>query len=343
MSDFYTNKEKLARALNEELDLYREQALLYRGEFNSSQTYRKNSLVTHNGYIGIANVETTDDLQVGRIGAEYDVYPVETPPTTQSIAKQVVFGTSYQSGDGYWLEGYRVNVIAGNHYEVLFVCDPDGENEVSFLNSFLATTTGWRDFGLLPRLIKPNKKYEILVILQEPDVAPADTIYNFNYRKQNNTTVVDSGEMLHSSNDSSILHTSKFDSDAVDRTAFLQGLIVGDLITSNNRTWSIQSVVEDVDRFRIEIAPAQRASGSSGIRPITFTTVSNSTLTYVKDTDYWLSNFVGEVHGLLGVDVSYNDVVETNDAMGVDIVIQEADISPDWDIISVLGHLYEET
>lgn len=69
---------------------------------------------------------------------------------------------------------------------------------------------------------------------------------------------------------------------------------------------------------------------NTGIKDVEFETPAPVTITYYKDVDFFISNT--EAKGLLSINDSWENVAQTDDFYGMDILIQEATISPDWDI-----------
>jgi hypothetical protein len=64
-----------------------------------------------------------------------------------------------------------------------------------------------------------------------------------------------------------------------------------------------------------------------------FETVTPTPITGISDPDYWLTNYPGLVQGLYSIDNA--PAVTTDSAYGVDITVQQAYISPDWDMLAV--------
>ncbi len=63
-----------------------------------------------------------------------------------------------------------------------------------------------------------------------------------------------------------------------------------------------------------------------------FETVTPTPVTYMKDLDYWTTSSYPTTQGLFGT--TYSDAVADDSAYGVDIQVQVAEVSDQWDIMS---------
>jgi len=300
-------------------------------------TYQANDMVYDDSWTMIANKETADFAAPQRVGDErYLYYPLD-PSGVSTNAKQIVFGMQYSGGTGYWLNGYRVNVVSGNHYEIILIQDPDGANQTTFLNSFTASITGWREFGLIPKPVPSGTSYRILAILNEPDPTPLTWVSNYNYSKPNNWSAPVLGEIVHANKDLNTLSINVMDNDSNNRTVLLGQLNIGDIITLPlGKRWAIQSVTDSTfGYFNIDVAPATQSS-QSGVIEFTFETTVATTLSYGEDIDFWSGRT--DIQGLLAIDDSYTNVTASTNQYGVDILVQDAYLSPDWDFVTVQGN-----
>ena len=142
--------------------------------------------------------------------------------------KEVGLGSEYTSTEPYFINGYRVYVVAGNSYEIITVFDPDGANEAQFVNQFTAAVSGWRTFTLAPRTVAGGVSFQLLAIVAEPDPSPTIVNYNYNYQKPTNITAPLVGQISHASKQLGVLSINETDNDAIDRRAFLATLGGGD-------------------------------------------------------------------------------------------------------------------
>ena len=294
-------------------------------------THVANDMVTDNGWTMVANKTTTDRPAPQAVGDEQYLYYPLIPSGTSTSAKQIVFGMQYSGDSAYWLNGYRIYVTAGNSYEIITVEDPQGHNEVTFVNTFTAEVTGWRTFGLIPKPVASGTTYQILAIVHEPDPTPITLTYNYDYIKPNNIEIPTSGQITHAGKDLSSLLINKTDDDSVDRSVTLTGLTTGDFISIGFTTWAIQLVSDEGSYIDYTIAPA-RQSISSGVVPVDFETTIASTLSYSKDLNYWSGSTT--VKGVIGINTGWEDATLDDSQYGVDILVQNAYVSPDWDFVT---------
>jgi hypothetical protein len=297
-------------------------------------TYQENDMATENNWTMVANKDTTDRPAPQAVGEEFDLYHPIVPSGTSVVAKQIVFGMQYSGATGYWLNGYRVYVTAGNDYEVILIEDPDGARQTTFLNNFTAEVTGWRSFGLVPKPIAGGTGYQVLAIVNEPDPTPVTLTYNYDYIKPNNPLLPQIGEITHANKDLSSLLVNRTDDDLTDHSAFYSGLTVGDFIVISGQQWAIQQISPEITYFDFTIAPARQAI-LSGVQPVDFETTVASTLTYGVDENYWSGSTT--VMGVLGIDTGWQDATLDDSQYGVDILVQEAYLSPDWDFAAYVG------
>ncbi|RLA07791.1 MAG: hypothetical protein DRQ54_04990, partial [Gammaproteobacteria bacterium] len=117
---------------------YRTKLLPYVG----GQTYYPQETVWQDGWLSSANVETTDYPAPVGVGSPQFVYQ-GAAPTSDSSAKQIIFGSRYTWGINGWIGGYRIYAVAGQHYSVFTVLDPTGVPIVEQVSDFTADTTGW--------------------------------------------------------------------------------------------------------------------------------------------------------------------------------------------------------
>ena len=302
-------------------------------DFEYGKEYIVNDMTIQNGWLGIANKTTTDILEPQKTGDAYYLYQGTNLVDNQVLGKQVVFGTRYIADDGYWLNGYRINVVAGNRYEVLLVKDPLGVAEVQFINAFVSDVDGWREFGLVSRPITSGTTFDVIIIEVQPDPAPTVTNINYNYQLATNIpTTVPSGQVIHPTKNISTLYMSYTDNDSINRQAFIDGLDTGEsIVTADGTTWAIQSVLDTGTHFEVKIAPSTRLT-TSGVVTFSFEQTVATLLTFRKEDNYYLGNT--NVRGLYVANGGWEEAVVDDNAYGVDLLIQQATVSADWDIIS---------
>ena len=311
--------------------------MYWRGTWVDGTLYNLQDCVRDGNYLMVANKQTYDRPAPVPVGSPYYWYQgTGMLPQTATGIKQLVFGTRYSNVNPYSLEGYRIDVVAGNDYEVIIVQDPLGSAQATFVNSFTADVDGRRTFGLVPEVIAAGTTFDLLVIVSQPDPAPATFTGDWSYSKPQNISVPVSGAATQATNNSALLYIHSRDQLAADRTTELQSLVAGDKIVLGSDTWAIQSVsevgVSPDNYFIFGVSPAVQ-SPTTGVQTFTFETTTPVDISYVQDTDYYLGQT--QAKGLYVEDGDHNDVVQNDNAYGVDIFVQEVSVSADWDFMAI--------
>lgn len=293
------------------------------------QDYETFEQVNDNGWLMIANKPTSERPAPQYSGDPFYLFPAILDAANNPTAKQVIYGQRYTFGIGGYLTGYRVDTVVGNHYRVYSVKDPTGSPVFGLLSSFTANATGWNEIHITPMIILSGTSFEILVAVFEPDPAPTTFQGNWNYLTPKNVTAPTTGVINQSDDSRDLLKIYKTDSDAVDRSAELATLELGDIISALGQQWAIQAIADQGTYINFAVAPSTQAS-PDGVALFTFEVTLPVPITYNFNSDYWISD--PEVQGFLGVDTDYSGVVYDNTQYGIDILLQEATISADWDL-----------
>jgi len=302
-------------------------------------TYFPQDMVYQDGYLSIANTETTD-YPVPQVEGE-PVYVYQgAAPTAPVTVKQIIFGNRYLlQGASAQIATIRIYTVTGNTYVVYSVSQPNVDPILKQLLAFTADSTGWREFNIDTVIIGDGAEFDLLCQVQEPDPTPTTFTGNWNYQTPQNPIVPTAGQIQHSRGQPDLFDISKTDNDAVDRSADLAGLAVGDIIDYGNGgvRWAIQSIVDNGTYYRYSVSPA--LVETAGVNLFTFETVTPTPVTRMEDVDWWLNNppTAGTAQGLYIEDGSYVDIVPNNSAYGVDIILQRVVQSPDWDLFGLPG------
>lgn len=302
--------------------------------------YIRNQQVIDGSFLAIANKTTEDRPAPQPIGPPYYVYTGDIS-TTSVLAKQVLFGNRYEFNSNLFLEGWRVNVVAGNNYIVYLVEDPTGLPILTQIINVTPHTTGWINLNLSKTIVLSGSVFDIVVLVNEPDPTPTTFSGNWAYSKPTNVTPPTSGQITHANKALAELRVHKVDNDAINQESVLSGLSIGDIISADSTRWAIQSSTDNITYFTFGISPATQLV-TSGVKEFTFETVTSTPITYPFDSNYW-TNFPPEninAQGLLGVDSAYQTIVPDGTAYGVDILVREILPSPDWDIQAFTSVVY---
>jgi hypothetical protein len=309
-------------------------------EYLGGQTYYPQETVWVDGYLCVANTETTDYPAPVPVGQEIYAYD-GLSPAAPVTAKQVIYGQRYTlSGVTAQVLKYRIWAAIGGIYQVFSVHDPEGTPIINELLDATAQQAGWIEFNMVPVLIPDGTKFDLVVIATEPDPAPTTFSGNWDYQTPQITTVPASGQVIHSSREASEFRIHKTDNDATDRSATLESLTVGDIIDwgDGGIRWLIQATTDNGTWMNFQVAPATQET-PSGIRNLTFETVVAVPITRILDPNYWGLNPPenATIQGLYGEDIPYDDIIPDTNAYGVDIFVQEVRQSEEWDLFGSPG------
>lgn len=298
-----------------------------------SGRYAENEVVLDEGWLMICKEPTgcTTRPAPQPIGPEFYVYD-GTEPTTFDLAKQILFGNRYTFSIAAYVTGWRIWTVVGNEYTVYTISDPEGAAVISELGTFTGNG-GWAEFGLSDTIIPAGVVFDLFARVQEPDPTPTTFTGNWNYDTPNNAGTPASGVILHANQSTAILSIHKTDDDGTDRSAALAALAVGDVIEGPNIRWAIQSLTDQTTYLDVGISPAVQEA-PDGIYQFTFETVTATPITYLEDTDHWLTAPY-DVEGLLKID-SAATVINDN-AYGADISVQQISLSDEWEVLSSAG------
>ena len=115
-----------------------------------------------------------------------------------------------------------------------------------------------------------NTLFDLVCVAKSPDPTPVEVIASYNYLTPQNPTVPAAGEIQHSRGDPAEMRISYTDQGAVDRTALIQSLTIGDTITDGVLNWSVQANTDQGTWAAIIVAPAN--TSTLGIKDFTFAT-----------------------------------------------------------------------
>jgi hypothetical protein len=283
----------------------------------------------------VSNKPTSQRAAVQPEGEPFYVYD-GTPVNQQASAKQIIFGNRYALTQAGYLNGFRINAVAGNAYAVYSIFDPFGVKQVTLVAAFTASESGFITFGLSPTILLPGTVFDLVAYVREPDPTPTVFSGDWDYAVQNNVTTVANGQIRQDGQDPQRFLISKTDFNAGDRSAELATLTLGDIIVGDvyASPRAIQSILDNGSFYTFIVAPAQTGA-PSGVSEFTFETTTETPITYSEDVDYWLSN--PNVQGLLGIDTDYESIVPNETAYGTDILVQYADVPTDWNIVAYSG------
>jgi hypothetical protein len=267
------------------------------------------------------------------VGDPFWVY-TDTIGADDLLAKQIIVGNKYTWADTAYLNGYRVNVVLDSEY-VVYARWNDGVLEQLF--SFTATQTGWIEFPVAQELIRDGTTLGLFLTINEPAPVPITWNGNWYYDTPPNATVPAVGVVMHANSTPNQMWFNKTDDDAGDRGTELEALTIGDVIDANGRSWSIQAISDLTDTILFTVAPTIQTAPDA-IYNFLFETVTAATIDYAVDTNYWSTSPYPLTKGFFS-STGIDNVVEDDNAYGVDLLIQNATASDQWEPLSVSSGL----
>ena len=298
-----------------------------------ASTYLLDDVVIDDGWTMICATEggCTEKPAPSPTGDPFYLYD-GVDPITSATEVQLFFGNRYEFQQGGYITGYRVWTVAGNNYTVYSVVDPTGSNEIQELLSFTGNG-GWEEFGISPILVGLDTVFDLIAIVSEPDPTPTVWYGEWNYTKPQNPAAPASGQVIHANSLPSSFRVNKTDNNLGDRGAELLNMLVGDQIQGPNIRWSIQAVTDVGSYVDFTVAPTTQDS-PIGVFNFGFETVTATPITYLEDLGYWPTTPFN-VQGIYGT--SQAGLVLSDNAYGTDLLVQNASVSDEWEVVSAPG------
>ena len=299
-----------------------------RGVWVDGHQYFQSDLVFVAGWLATANKATYVSPVPEPVGGSFYSY-VGGNPTTSTTSKLIHTGHRYTFPKDVVIKGFKAYLVGGNSYEVYSVGDPLGDRIVTHLATLDPNTSGVVEVPINPVIAYNGQQVDLILSSREPDPTPVVFAANYEYITPNNVVPPSTGQIQHANKELSLIKVHKVDSDGVDQSGPLSALVVGDVIGGAGLSWAIQGIQDNSTWVGFSVAPAIQGY-PTGTQEFSFETVSATPITYVEDTDYWVGNT--SISGLKSLDGDYPSIVGNGNGYGVDILIQDFEFSPDWDI-----------
>ena len=299
-----------------------------------SQAYLKNDVVRDGDWTMVANKDTSDRPSPTLINPTQYTFAGNVEETTVTNAGSVAFGTRFfNATQDYAISGYRIYAVAGNSYRVFTRLDPSGTPIINEGINFDATQTGWVEFNIVPVIVPLNTEFDLIANVSQTDNSDTVTTIPYNYDQSggsNNLPVA--GEIAQGNNDSEYLRIHHTDNSGtpVDRQVFLESLVAGDRISTPGMEWVIEATQNNADHVRFTVSPS--LTTNDGAYNVDFTQPTPTSLTIMEVLGYWPSSNFPNNEGLRSVD-GEPEIISTA-AYGADILVQEVEVSEDWDLLA---------
>jgi hypothetical protein len=155
---------------------------------------------------------------------------------------------------------------------------------------------------------------------------------NYDYQVPNNDTVPLAGQITQSNKTIDQLWVNKTDNDS--GTPAIGGVTAGDVIVGVGKSWVVLSVVDSGDYYKFTVAPAAQGS-PTGVSQFSFQTVTPTPIKYAVEVDF--NEFKPNVSGLYIQDGPYSSIAVDDNQYGVDLKVQEAEVSDQWEVVAFSG------
>ena len=298
-------------------------------------SYTRFDTVYDNGWAMVANKSTTDRAAPQPTGDPFWVSGLGDSPAwdiQSSTVSSILSGQRYTSLTGGYLDGARLWIPEVNplvSYSVYLVLDPTGTPIFDpLLTNLQPGSTGWLELNLSERLLRPGITFDLIVNSQS-ETGASQWSGPWDYKRSNG----DPGEkeIYHqSAGGGSEMRINYVDNDETDRSTELTALQIGDEIEGGGITWEILDIDPQVDHIRFQVSPAQRIA-SEAVYTFTFTTYAPTPIQYVRILNHYVA--VPEVQGLYS-ESGYSGITPDQNAYGIDIRVQGAVVSEDWDLLA---------
>ena len=294
------------------------------------------TMAPDSGWLMMSNKTTSDGAAPQPIGDELPVFRGTLVPE-QDEAKTVTIGMAITATQDGYVTGYEVDTVAGQTYEVFSV---NGAGQINQLITFDAGITGVARFSINTLFLLAGSELSIFATTTDPNPDPVTFSGPWNYITPGGGggPAQDPlpGEILHADRAQQVIKVHKINNDATDFSFPLGALTAGDTFQTQGLTWIIQQITDEGAFITFQVLPAVQAP-SDGVGTFIFETVAATPITTSRDVDYWDDESLPNVRGLKVIDGNWEDATPTADAFGINLIVQDADISPDWDYMNSAG------
>ena len=305
------------------------------GQWVTGRAYQRHDVVRDGQWTMVCTTTnplgTFERAGIIPLGEPAEVYDGLSPTDSVSAA-QLIVGQRYTIEENGFMQAARFYSVAGNLYRVVVVADPEGAADVQEILAVDAQTTGWVEIPLGVTVLPVGAVFDVYVSITEPPAVPVEWTGDWFYDTPNNPGAVLAGVCQHANSTQSELRFSTTDNDSGDREAELLAMVIGDVISTPQGNWWIQSPpVAGAGFVSFAVAPGQQ-QGADGVRTFTFQTSTVTPITTVVDVGYWSGSTA--VQGLIAVDEPASDATLNDNQYGVDIFVTRAQVPTEWELMA---------
>lgn len=306
----------------------------WKGNYDPSVTYAEGSLVKDCAWVMVATAETDDSPAPTPTGPIVFDYSDEVNLTaTSASAPYIYFGIRYTAPEDSLLTGVRIYMLPDYIYSIYLVQNAGVDAMLKPVTTYHTSQTGWILCSPAPVPVREGDVLDLLVKVEPGTPVETSDVANWNYSHVSIVSVPSAGQMLHLQDPANQIYLHFIDSDAVDQTGVggvLENIAVGSQIRYGGLTWTIEAIVDNTTYYTLTVSPSVRFH-TEGIHEFTFVNVTSTLLPYHYETDHRLGDTT--FRGLYAAGAAYTDIVADDNQYGIDLAIQTAYISPDWELI----------
>lgn len=309
-------------------------------EWTPGQTYYLNDQVRDDNWTMIANTTTEERPAPQAVGDIVWVRDSFSPPafseTNQSEPALYVV-QRYEFTPAFTVRRCRIFIPTsgiGLNCEVWAVYSPLTNSRIIQLVPPFEVSEDeagdWKYIDVNNVYVESGSLVDVVMVLREPTGA-SSFAYEWEYTVATGDPA--SGQMAHQRGANiDKLRIHEEDSGAVDRSAFLDLLHPGSTIykPDDGYTWEVLSISKTGQIYYLTVDPG--AHGSESTQTFTFTYFASSAISYVYNTDLYISD--SRITGFVTNEYDPVGATPTDDGYGIDILVQNMIASTDWDVVS---------
>ena len=314
-------------------------------------SYRTGDTVRDGEWTMVANKDTTDRPAPQPTGVQAWTIPDSPVWATNSHLGVVYSGQRYQfTGGGGWMQGVRVwapTLTADTHYRVVMTDNTDPNfPQVTIIDNPVLTQGNWHIVGVGEKLIPTGS--DIIIYLDALNSGSDTTVTGGWAYSGTSNAGAPGAQSWNRRTQQDTVRIDKTDLDSTDRTTELLSMVVGtniQMVQTNNNlayyTYQVTTAPVEVggDTGYIEYGVVLTDAGAD-IEVLSPTTMT-ATVPVAQNTDYVQLNSHWNPQPFPNVTVTgflqYDGVTQPgneDNAFGIDILLTEASVSSDWDLLA---------
>lgn len=300
--------------------------------------YERNDQVRDGAWLMIANKDTDDRAAPQTQGDPFFVSTLTGTLNfiTETIAEPYyITGNRFTFSEGGFVGGLRwyAPETSGNFtYEVWLTYFAEGlaAGTTQVLASTIPTSTGWQDI-VETSLIVAGAVVDVIMVVRSVD--QPNTFSSQWDVINSNTNDPAPGEAIFR-NDAIEIRVHHVDDNGVNQQSDLEAVEVGGTLSFAGVLWAITAISDQSTSVRYTIAPNQ-GRPTAGVQTLEFKWGTADPVPFVEDSDFYIAT--DSIEGFSVTTYPPTDAQLNDNGYGVDIFLQEATVSDDWELVSYSG------